>query len=159
MRRKTYKYLNVSKSKVDKTYKGVLYKSRLEAQMAKILDDYGLPINYETKTFQIFKGQSNEITSYRKTTANKGEFKPRDLTINSLKYTPDFVDSNLSRDNAFIIEVKGRPDTAFMLRYKLFLRYCNKYHKNFTLYMPRNKTQCIQTAKLIVESQKKTNKT
>jgi hypothetical protein len=155
MRRKKYKYLNVSKNKIEKTYKGVLYKSRLEAQMAKILDDYKLPVNYEAKTFEIFKSEKNHITSYRKTTKNKGEFKPRDLSINSLKYTPDFIDNNLLKENAFIIEVKGRPDTAFMLRYKMFLRYCNKYYKNVVLYMPRNKTQCLQTARLIVESQKK----
>lgn len=154
MRRKNRKYINTTENKKDKTYKGVLYKSRLEATMAMLLDAHGLPLNYETETFTMFKSEKNKITSYRKTTENKGDFKPRDITINSLNYTPDFVDDDLSKPNAFIIECKGLPDSAFMLRYKLFLRYFSKYYPNVTYYMPRNKQQCIQTIDLILKNRK-----
>lgn len=148
--------IQVTKSKADRTYKGVVYKSRLEAQMAQVLDSYGLPINYEVKTFTIFKSQKNRIDFYRKQIDNKGDYKVRDNTIRNIKYTPDFFDDDfLKKDNAFIIECKGNPDSVFQLRFNLFMRYCNKYHKNFKLYMPRDKTQCILTAKLILESQKK----
>ena len=150
--------IQVTKSKADRTYKSVLYKSRLEAQMAQALDMYGLPINYETKTFTIFKSQPNYITFYRKQINNKGDYKSRDNTIRSIKYTPDFFDDNfLKKDNAFIIECKGNPDSVFQLRFNLFMRFCNKYHKNFVLYMPRNKTQCLQTAKMIADSRKNNN--
>lgn len=151
MRRKNRSYVNVSKSKKDKTYKGVLYKSRLERQMAKMLDEANLPLLYEKKTFNIFKSCSNSIGAIRKTVKNTGEYKMRDTKLSSVKYTPDFIDEDLSKDNAFIIETKGRPDAVFMLRFKIFQRYCNKYYPNLKIYMPRNMQQCKETIKLILK--------
>lgn len=152
MRRRNKKYINVSTNKKELTFNGVLYKSRLEAQMAKMLHENNLPVKYEPKTFTIFKDEEDSIGNYRKTVKNTGEYKLRDVKLNSVKYTPDFVDEDLSRDNAFIIECKGRPDAVFMLRFKLFQRYCNKYYKNIKLYMPRNKEQCKETIRLILKS-------
>jgi len=154
MRRKNFRYINTSKSKKDKTYKGFLYKSRLEAYMAMLLDQNNLPLLYEKKTFTIFKRLPESIGVYRKTTKNTGDYKLRDSVLNSVKYTPDFIDDNLKQPNAFIIECKGRPDAVFMLRFKLFQRYCNKYHPDVKLYMPRNLTQCRQTIDLILKHRK-----
>jgi len=152
MRRRNNKYVNVSTNKKDLTYKGVKYKSRLEKEMAKMLDEAGLPLNYETRTFVIFKKENDSIGSIRKTVKNTGDYKLRDTKLNSLKYTPDFIDDDLKQNNAFIIETKGRPDTAFMLRFKLFQRYCNKYYPKIKIYMPRNLKQCRETIKLILNN-------
>lgn len=152
MRRKHKKYINVSQNKKDLTYKGFVYKSRLEKQMAMLLDSANLPLIYEGKTFTIFKDESDSIGCYRKTVKNTGEYKLRDSILNSVKYTPDFIDEDLNKKNAFIIECKGRPDAVFMLRFKIFQRYCNKHYPNVKLYMPRNQQQCLHTIELIKKS-------
>jgi len=155
MRRKGKKYINVSTNKKDLTYKGFVYKSRLEAQMAKMLDEAGLPINYEGYKFTIIKEEPNGMGCYRKTVDNKGEYKVRDKNINAVRYTPDFIDDDIkNKENAFIIECKGRPTPVFMLRFKLFQRYCKKYYPNVKLYMPRNISQCRETINLILKHRK-----
>lgn len=154
MKRKILKkkagYIKTSKSKRDKTYKGFTYKSRLEKNMAMILDSYKLPINYEAKTFIIYDKEKGKFESYKTTQKNTGEFKDRNKSINKISYTPDFVSDNFTSKDSFIIECKGYPTPEFNLRYRLFEFYCNKHYPNVTLYMPRNLKQCEQTAKLIL---------
>ena len=91
------KNLRNSKSK---EYNGVIYKSKLEASFAKILDEYSIPFEYETKKFLLVP-----TIRYDKE------------TLVSCSYTPDFI----LPDNV-IIEAKGFPDSKWYLRKRLFIK-------------------------------------
>lgn len=156
MKRKKGKMINVSSRKSDKTYKGFVYKSRLERDMAMILDSAGLPINYETKTFELQEPFKRTIESYKRTQSGKGEFKNRGIKNSDIHYTPDFVDNidSLGSDGSFIIECKGHATPLFNLRYKMFEKYCDENLKGVTLYMPRDKVDCLKTVELILKKRK-----
>jgi hypothetical protein len=74
--------------------------------------------------------------------------------VNAVKYTPDFTDykENLGKEGSFIIEVKGYPTPEFILRYRLFERYCAENMEHVTLYMPRTVADCEKVVELIKEN-------
>lgn len=156
MRRRKGGMINTARKQSDKTYKGFVYKSRLERDMAMILDSAGLPINYETKKFELFPRYSRTVESYKRLQSGKGEFKVRGKTISNIEYTPDFIDDldNLGRKGSFIIECKGHATPVFNLRYKIFENYCDEHLKGVTLYMPMNKIDCLKTVELILNKRK-----
>ena len=86
----------------EKWYKGVKYKSTLEADTAEALDKMGLPIRYEERVLTIFKGFR---CSYQKD-------KVRDTV-----YKPDFWVGNI------ILECKGYETPEWRLKKKLVFKY------------------------------------
>ena len=86
----------------EKWYKGVKYKSTLEADTAEALDKMGLPIRYEERVLTIFKGFR---CSYQKD-------KVRDIV-----YKPDFWVGNI------ILECKGYETPEWRLKKKLVFKY------------------------------------
>ena len=65
-----------------------------------------------------------------------------------LKYTPDFCGKD------FIIETKGRQDKLFNLRWNLFVRHKAANDDMRPLYMPKNKKECEEVVRLILENRK-----
>ena len=86
----------------EKWYKGIKYKSTLEADTAEALDKMGLPIRYEERVLTIFKGFR---CSYQKD-------KVRDTV-----YKPDFWVGNI------ILECKGYETPEWRLKKKLVFKY------------------------------------
>lgn len=81
-----------------KVYKGVTYRSKLEADCAKLLDEYNIFFEYE-------KFKINYIPS----------FEYRGYKFRKAQYTPDFVIGNN------ILEIKGWPNEIYRYKKKLVL--------------------------------------
>jgi hypothetical protein len=85
-----------------KQYKGVQYKSTLEAETAETLDKLGLPINYEARKIVLLEGFR---CPYQK---NK---------VISITYKPDFIVGNI------IIECKGFETPEWKIKKKLLFKW------------------------------------
>jgi hypothetical protein len=91
-------------------YKGIRYRSKLEASCAKMFDEMGINVEYEKHTFKLIPKRTY-----------LGE------NFNPVKYTPDFI------GDSFIIECKGFPNDRWPVIKKLFVQYIeiNKLNKKF----------------------------
>lgn len=86
----------------EKAYKGVTYKSTLEADTAEALDKMGLPIRYEERVFKIFEGF-------------KCPFQKRKVL--DIQYIPDFWVGDI------ILECKGFETPEWKIKRKLVYKY------------------------------------
>lgn len=131
------------------SYDGINFQSNLEMYMYKALKNAGLEINYETETYTLIEGFVFENDSIERQSNSKGEFKNRgNKKILPIKYTPDFTGKD------FILEVKGRPNETFPIRWKLFKRYVKANLPHVTLYKPQKQSECDEVVKLILNKRK-----
>lgn len=85
-----------------KEYKGVQYRSTLEAETAETLDAMGLPIRYEERRFTVFEGFRCPFQK---------------IKIKPITYKPDFWVGNI------ILECKGFETPEWMIKKKLIFKY------------------------------------
>ena len=127
-------------------YNNILFDSALEVFCYKSLIKEKIDFEYTPKTFILSSGFKCSVDSYEPDKRiGKGVY-PKSKTLQSVKYTPDFVGKN------FIIETKGRKNEAFPMRWKLFKKYITENNLNYTLFMPTNQTQvtdCINIIKTL----------
>ena len=133
--------VNSTKTTVD----GIKFASKLEAYMYTLLIENGFEPGYEAETFILMEDFAYEYDSYeyyrtREMKNSKGK------KIQGIKYTPDFV------GDGFIIEVKGRANERFPLRWKMFKQYIAKNRPGTNLYMPKNQKDCQQVIELLKKS-------
>lgn len=86
----------------EKWYKGVKYKSTLEADTAEALDKMGLPIRYEERVLTVFEGFRCDYQKDK---------------VRAVEYTPDFWVGNI------ILECKGFETPEWKLKRKLVFKY------------------------------------
>jgi len=129
-------------SKETKAY-GITFRSETEAYMYKLLRKHKIRAQYEKKSFVLMP---SFVCKHRSFERNKRKnFKEITNVIQPITYTPDFVGDN------FIIEVKGRANEQFPLRWKLFKYLINNKPVEYTLFVPRNKKECDEVIKIIKE--------
>jgi hypothetical protein len=100
-------------------YNGITFRSKLEAECAKILDEEGIKYQYEP--FKIVLLPS---------------FKYLGKTLREWSYSPDFVIFN-----NVIIEVKGFPNDVWGYKKKMILKYIVDHNYIYEFYEVKNKTQ------------------
>ena len=100
-------------------YNGITFRSKLEAECAKILDEEG--INYQYEPFKIILLPS---------------FKYLGKTLREWHYSPDFVVFN-----NIIIEIKGFPNDVWGYKKKMILKYIVDHNYMYEFYEVKNKTQ------------------
>lgn len=88
------------KNATENTYKGLKFRSKLESDVAKLLDYLHIPYKYESVKFELVPS-----------------FKYEGTTIRAITYTPDFIIGN------YIIECKGFPSDSWKIKRKLFMKY------------------------------------
>jgi|TARA_R110000744_G_scaffold211555_1_gene330672 hypothetical protein len=124
------------------SYNGIEFQSLLEKRMYQLLHEEEIPVEYEEHSFTVFDALVYPQACYEGTPKklyNKGS------KVRSITYTPDFVDPN----GKWIIETKGYANESFPLRWKLFKRHLKENNLAYVLFMPRNKTQCLEVLELI----------
>tara|TARA_R110000787_G_scaffold89879_1_gene190143 strand:+ start:536 stop:973 length:438 start_codon:yes stop_codon:yes gene_type:complete len=124
------------------SYNGIEFQSLLEKRMYQLLHEEEIPVEYEEHSFIVFDALVYPQACYEGTPKklyNKGS------KVRSITYTPDFVDPN----GKWIIETKGYANESFPLRWKLFKRHLKENNLAYVLFMPRNKTQCLEVLELI----------
>ena len=145
MRRTTGKKGRIRSKKP--TLDGIKFASNLEVHMYKVLKELKIPFTYEGQTYVIVDGFKFPNMSYEKTPSKKFLHNVGQKNILPIKYTPDFVDKQYPP--RFIIECKGHPNDAFLLRSKLFKKFLVGNNIQAKLYMPRNKKDCEEVGKLL----------
>lgn len=109
----------------EKWYKGVKYKSTLEADTAEALDRMGLPIRYEERVLTVFEGFRCD---YQKD-------KVRDV-----EYKPDFWVGNI------ILECKGFETPEWKLKKKLVFKYLKDNEPDVIFYQTKDARKSLITA-------------
>ena len=66
--------------------------------------------------------------------------------VSKVSYTPDFIGEN----EKWFIEVKGRANESFSIRWKLFKKLVKSWGTNPLIFKPTNKADCIQTVEILV---------
>ena len=131
------------------SYDGVNFASNLEMYMYKALKNAGIENTYEGETFVLQEGFMFENESIERQSNGKGDFKNRgNKKILPIKYTPDFIGED------FILEVKGRANETFPIRWKLFKRYVKTHLPHVTLYKPQKQSECDEVVQLILNKRK-----
>lgn len=100
-----------------KEYKGVKYRSTLEAETAETLDCMGIPIRYEERRFTIFEG-------FRCSFAK--------IKIKPITYKPDFWVGDI------ILECKGFETPEWMIKKKLIFKYLMESEPDVIYYQIKN---------------------
>lgn len=90
------------------SYNNITFKSKLECNVAKILDSFNIPYHYEEMKFIL-----------------QDTFKYQEESIRAITYTPDFIIGNI------IIECKGYPSDSWKIKRKLFLKILKEKYPEF----------------------------
>lgn len=100
-------------------YKGITFRSKLEASCAKLLDELGIEYKYEPFKIVLLPA-----------------FKYLNKSLREWAYHPDFVIFN-----NIIIEVKGFPNDIWGYKKKMILKYIVDHNYQYEFYEIKNKTQ------------------
>lgn len=100
-------------------YKGITFRSKLEASCAKLLDELNIPYQYEPFKIILLP-----------------KFNYLGKTLREWSYTPDFVIFN-----NIIVEVKGFPNDVWGYKKKMILKYIVDNNYNYEFYEVKNKSQ------------------
>lgn len=146
---KRTKVKNVKSTVVD----GIKFRSTAEGICYQLLKNNGFQCVYEPyhiqllppltpKSIKIYVPQKHRHKGVKSVT-----FTQRIKDIEAITYTPDFV---VEFDDCVVyIEVKGFPNDAYPLRYKLFMKYLNNAalqnpQKTFMFFEPHNQKQMLE---------------
>lgn len=116
-------------------YKGIKYRSTLEARFAEFFDKEGIKVEYEPFKITL-------LPSFR----YNGE------CIRAIHYTPDFIMDYCGRK--YIIEVKGYPTDAYRLKKKFILNWLLQNHSIYTFYEVKSLTAMRKILQEIKEVEK-----
>lgn len=139
IRKKGKKIVNAKKIIID----GITFQSGLEGTMYKLLKEAGIVAGYEVKEYVLMDGFVYGAENWERTPTGSSMTDKRKRL--PMRYTPDFVGEN----EEFIIEVKGRPNEAFPLRWKVFQKAMIDRGNPPMLFMPKSKADCIQVIEIL----------
>lgn len=129
-----------------KTIDGIEFASTLESKMYTLLKDAGIKNQYEGKSYQTFKPFNlKEECWERATKRSKAMIDRRKVT--KVSYTPDFIGEN----EEWFIEVKGRANESFSIRWKLFKDLMTKRKNPPLIFKPQNIGDCEQVIEILKE--------
>jgi hypothetical protein len=94
-------------------YNGIHFRSSLEAQTAKTLDEMGIPYSYEERKLELFEGFRSPFQKDK---------------VRSITYTPDF------EIGPIMLECKGFETPEWKLKKKLLFKYLQENEPNTIFY-------------------------
>lgn len=106
-----------------KEYNGKKYRSTLEANTAKTLDEMGLPWEYETKKLTL---QEGFYCQYQK------------KKVREIEYIPDFCVGPI------MLETKGFETPDWKIKKKLLFKYLKENEPDAIFYMVKNPKQLLE---------------
>ena len=95
------------------TIDGFNFASTIEGYMYTLLRDEGIQHTYEGKTYRLFNPLKLPSPCYEVIRKSQKELRDR-RSVTKIDYTPDFIGVN----EEWFIEVKGRANESFPLRWK-----------------------------------------
>ena len=139
VKRKGRKVVNAKKKVVD----GITFASTLESKMYVMLRDAGIKFQYEGKSYVTFEPFELEEQCFERATKRSKAMIDR-RKVSKVSYTPDFI----GMDEEWFIEVKGRANESFPIRWKLFKAMISKWKKKPLIFKPTNDTDCEQVIRI-----------
>lgn len=124
---------------------GIKFDSTLESFMYVLLRDNNIPNEYEGEKFSLIESFHSSNSSFERT-ATKPMIDRGDKNVRGITYTPDFV------SDKFIIEVKGRANESFPIRWKLFKRHLHNTNDKRVLYKPQSQADCREVITNILKN-------
>lgn len=124
---------------------GIEFQSLLESTMYKLLIQAGITgFKYEGKKYTTLDSFEVKGECYERARRTSTEMKDR-RSVSAVRYTPDFI----ADDESWFIEVKGRPNESFPLRWKLFKLMTLSMKKPPIIFKPMNKLDCEQVVEIL----------
>ncbi len=139
-RNKNKRKVNSKKKVVD----GIHFASTLESQMYQLLKQSGIYSVYEGKSYITFNSFDYGEECYERVQRRSKEMVDRKKVL-QVSYTPDFIGQN----EEWIIEVKGRANESFPIRWKLFKNLMMKRENPPILFKPTNLKDCLQVIEIL----------
>ena len=102
------------------SFKGIHFKSKLEARMYEILIKEGFKPKYEEETFVLWEGFKPTVPFYDRSKKTK-KLELMTTKLIDITYTPDFI--LWYKGWKVIIEAKGIENETFPIKKKLFRKY------------------------------------
>lgn len=127
------------------TIDGIEFASTLESEMYKLLKLAKIEFSYEGEQYQTFKPFKYESECWERATKKSKQMIDR-RAVTQVRYTPDFI----GKGEEFFIEVKGRANESFSIRWKLFKESLKKQGKAPILFKPMNKQDCLQVIEILI---------
>ena len=134
--------VNATKTMVD----GIQFASTLESKMYIMLKQAGIKFSYEGKSYQTFDPFELECECWERATKRSKAMSDR-RKVTKVSYTPDFIGEN----EEWFIEVKGRANESFSIRWKLFKSMISKWNKRPLVFKPANEADCQQVIQILKE--------
>jgi hypothetical protein len=142
--RKGKQNVNSKKTVID----GIEFQSRLESYAYVKLKELGIEFQYEERSFTLIDGFTPKIYAWE---SIRDKFIPRLKKVLPITYKPDFTCPNMT----WVIEVKGRANELFPMRWKLFKRYLNVNSIFPELFLPHDKKEIDIAVQWIKDNQQK----
>jgi hypothetical protein len=146
-RKKVVKKRPAGKKRVNSTkvvVDGITFQSILESKMYLLLKGAGIKSSYEGKSYQTFDSLKLKAPSFERSTRKSKEMKDK-RDVRGVSYTPDFIGEN----EEWFIEVKGRPNESFSIRWKLFKAYVTSWRKPPIIFKPQSIKDCEQVVSIL----------
>lgn len=128
------------------TVDGIQFASALESKMYRLLKEAGMRFGYESVNYTVLEGFVYSTDCYEKYQKRNPEMTDR-RNVLKVGFTPDFVGEN----EEYIIEVKGRPNESFPLRWKMFKALMQQREKPPLLFKPSTTKECEQVIQILKE--------
>lgn len=141
-RRTGRKIVNAKKKVVD----GIEFASTLESKMYVMLKEAGIEFEYEGKSYQTFEPFELECECWERATKRSKAMSDR-RKVSKVSYTPDFIGKN----ERWFIEVKGRANESFPIRWKLFKMLVSRWNRPPLIFKPANEVDCQQVIQILKE--------
>ena len=112
-------------------YEGIEFDSKLEVSIYKCLKAKGFKVQYNEKSFELFKAFKPTVPFYKRgmnRKTHKNELKPDMSKIQNISYTPDFIFDYAGHH--IIVEAKGFPNERYPMVRKMFRKYLETHNKN-----------------------------
>lgn len=123
---------------------GIQFASTLESTMYKLLKEAGIGFEYEGKSYETFEPLELTEECWERATKRSKQMVDR-RKVTKVSYTPDFVGD----DERWFIEVKGRANESFPIRWKLFKNMVAKWENPPLIFKPTNKVDCEQVIQIL----------
>ena len=127
-------------------YRGIKFKSRLEATAYKLLLSSGFKPKYEEVKFVLWEGFKPTVPFYNKTRGTKS-LVPDMKKLIDITYTPDFTFNH--KGYMIIIEVKGFENDTFPIKKKMFRKLLEKSPEKYVYFEVYNKKHIADAIEII----------
>lgn len=127
-------------------YDGIVFKSKLETVIYRILKERGFPVKYEPYKYVLWEGFKPTVPFFNKDKRTRLLRQDTKKLLN-ITYTPDFVFEH--KGYLVVIEAKGMENDVFPIKKKLFRAWLEEHYPKSIYFEIYTKRQLLQAIDII----------